>query len=91
MPHCELDLYELFWRANWSDNALRWILLVGNDLKEYATKYILVLYKYRWKSPHEALISRPTHELASNQPCIYRIGIVIILYHMSLLINDFFS
>jgi hypothetical protein len=39
MPHCELDLYERMWHANWAADALPRILLVGNDLREYAAKY----------------------------------------------------
>ncbi|KAG9103688.1 hypothetical protein FRC06_008939 [Ceratobasidium sp. 370] len=35
MPHCGIELYERFLRANWSGGALARILLVANDLQTY--------------------------------------------------------
>jgi hypothetical protein len=40
MPHCELVLYERFLRANWASGTLHHVLLLGNDLREYATTYV---------------------------------------------------
>jgi hypothetical protein len=42
MPHCELVLYERFLRANWASGTLHHVLLLGNDLREYATTYVSV-------------------------------------------------
>ncbi|KAG8689725.1 hypothetical protein FRC09_012282 [Ceratobasidium sp. 395] len=36
MPHCGVELYERFLRANWSGQTLARILLVANDLGAYA-------------------------------------------------------
>jgi hypothetical protein len=44
MPHCELVLYERFLRANWASGTLHHVLLVGNDLREYATTYDSVFH-----------------------------------------------
>ncbi|QRW00720.1 SRR1-like protein [Ceratobasidium sp. AG-Ba] len=35
MPHCDVELYERFFRANWSGDALARVLLVANDLQLY--------------------------------------------------------
>ncbi|KAG9127654.1 hypothetical protein FRC07_011240 [Ceratobasidium sp. 392] len=36
MPHCGVELYERFLRANWSGSTLARVLLVANDLGSYA-------------------------------------------------------
>jgi hypothetical protein len=48
MPHCELDLYERLWRANWTADTLPRILLIGNDLREYSAKYVRTSYRPSW-------------------------------------------
>ncbi|KAG9096366.1 hypothetical protein FS749_008642 [Ceratobasidium sp. UAMH 11750] len=35
MPHCAIELYERFLRANWAGGTLARILLVANDLQTY--------------------------------------------------------
>ncbi|KAB5596445.1 SRR1-like protein [Ceratobasidium theobromae] len=38
MPHCGIELYERFLRANWTGEQMRRIILVANDLFEYAER-----------------------------------------------------
>jgi hypothetical protein len=38
MPHCGIELYERFLRANWSGERLGRIVLVANDLQAYAER-----------------------------------------------------
>jgi len=35
MPHCDLELYENLFRANWNKGQLAQMLLIGNDLRRY--------------------------------------------------------
>lgn len=38
MPHCEIELYESFLKANWEKRKLEKMILVGNSLESYALR-----------------------------------------------------
>lgn len=38
MPHCDLSLFETFLRDNWFPETISNIILVGNNLSDYADK-----------------------------------------------------
>lgn len=38
MPHCGVKLYERFLRANWTEEGMDRIILVGNDLRAYVER-----------------------------------------------------
>jgi hypothetical protein len=40
MPHCDLSLFERFLRDNWFPERLSDIILVGNNLSDYADKWV---------------------------------------------------
>ena len=44
MPHCDQSLYEALLRTNWNPSRLGNLLLIGNQLAEYAIKYVLDLF-----------------------------------------------
>ncbi|KAG8747627.1 hypothetical protein FRC10_000170 [Ceratobasidium sp. 414] len=46
MPHCGVELYERFLRANWSGGALARILLVANDLQTYVESPIRAYFRF---------------------------------------------
>lgn len=43
MPHCSVKLYENALRYNWNAESLRKILILGNTLGDYITKYYYYL------------------------------------------------
>lgn len=38
MPHCDLSLFETFLRDNWDPERIRKMIIVGNNLSDYADK-----------------------------------------------------
>lgn len=40
MPHCDLSLFETFLRDNWAPEMIPNIVLVGNNLSDYADKCV---------------------------------------------------
>ncbi|KAF9264732.1 hypothetical protein L218DRAFT_200346 [Marasmius fiardii PR-910] len=46
MPHCDVDLYEQVLKANWSENRIRNLVLIGNRLEDYVERELKV------KAPH---------------------------------------
>lgn len=46
MPHCDIELYDHFLRANWSEEGMGRVILVGNDLAAYVERRITRLAGY---------------------------------------------
>ena len=42
MPHCDLQLYENFLRANWSPEQLPQLILIANRFSEYLDRCVPV-------------------------------------------------
>lgn len=38
MPHCDLSLFETFLRDNWDPERIPNVIIVGNNLSDYADK-----------------------------------------------------
>ncbi len=56
MPHCDLHLYDNFFRENWCKEQLSRVVLIANRLSEYAERYV------------QPFAARPSPRLSRSDP-----------------------
>ena len=81
MPHCDLKLYEMVIRANWTLDGLCNIVFLANRFSDYVDKYVYMLGPFLHYSGAEMTASCPTRvhsnaasKLEKESPCLLRLG-----------------
>lgn len=72
MPHCELKLYEMVIRANWTLEGVRNMVFLANRFGDYVDKWVYALGRDGLRLTR--VYSNAGCKLERETPCMMRLG-----------------